>query len=160
MDNIVGYFNGERLQCFIGAIVSIAFISFSIFFLFQQKAFLKGMSYVAIPFSAILLIVCIGVIFRTSKDIGRVTTFKNETPDRIQSEEIPRMEKVVKSFGVIKKIEIAIFIIGLALTMIFWRNELFRGVANGLIVMGILLYVFDDIAESRAETYIQYLKSL
>ncbi len=155
MDSIVTYFNGEKLQCIIGAIVSIVFISLSVFFLFQQKAFLKGMACVTIPLSAFLLIICLGVIFRTSKDIARVTTYQKETPERIQSEEIPRMEKVMKSFGIIKKVELAIFVIGLALTIIFWRNELIRGIAISLVVMGISLYAFDHAAESRGETYIQ-----
>jgi uncharacterized protein YxeA len=160
MDSIINYFNGEKFQCTIGAIASIIFIATSIFFLFQQKIFLKGMAYVAIPLSVFLLIICLGVILRTSKDIDRVTTYQKETPDRIQSEEIPRMEKVMKSFGIIKKAELAIFIIGFALGIIFWRNELVRGIAISLVVMGISLYVFDHVAESRGETYIQYLKSL
>lgn len=160
MDNIIAYFNGEKLQCIIGAIISIAIIAFSIYFLFQQKAFMKGIAYAAIPLSILLLIICIGVIFRTSNDIERVTVFHNKTPERIQSEEIPRMEKVMKSFDIIKKVEIAIFIIGLALYIIFWRNELIKGVAVGLLIMGISLYAFDYLAESRGELYIQFLKSL
>lgn len=158
--SIAAYFNGEKLQCMIGAIGSIVIIAFSIFFLFQQKALPKGLAYIALPLSVFLLIICLGVIFRTSKDTARVTTFKNEIPDRIQSEEIPRMEKVMKSFNIIKKVEIAIAIIGFALAIAFWRNELIRGVAIGLLAMGILLYIFDHIAESRGEAYVQYLKTL
>tara|TARA_R110002050_G_scaffold265465_2_gene406567 strand:- start:10459 stop:10941 length:483 start_codon:yes stop_codon:yes gene_type:complete len=160
MDSIIAYFNGEKAQCTVGAIASIIFIASSIFFLFQQKIFLKGLAYSAIPLSILLLVICVGVIFRTSKDIERVSTFYRETPKSIQVEEIPRMEKVIKSFNIIKKVEIAIFIIGLALTIFFWRNELIRGVAVGLLIMSVSLYTFDHIAESRAETYIQFLKSL
>lgn len=160
MDSIVTYFNGEKLQCFIGAIISIAFISISIIFLFQQKAFLKGIAYATIPLSMLLLIICIGVIFRTSKDIDRVTTFYKETPKSIQIEEIPRMEKVIKSFTIIKNVEIVILIIGLVLTVLFWKYELIRGIAIGLIIMGIALYTFDHVAESRGKSYIQFLKSL
>lgn len=159
MDSITTYFNGEKFQCTIGAIASIIFIVTSIFFLFQEKLFLKGIAYATIPLSILLLIICVGVIFRTSKDIERVTTFYKETPKSIQVEEIPRMEKVVKSFNVIKKVEIAIFIIGLALAIIFWRNELIRGIAVGLIIMSISLYTFDHIAESRGEAYIKFLNT-
>jgi len=70
------------------------------------------------------------------------------------------MEKVIKSFIIIKKVEIAIFIIGLALAIIFWRNELIRGIAVGLLIMSVSLYTFDHIAESRGEAYVQFLKSL
>ena len=160
MDSIIAYFNGEKFQCSIGAIISIVFISFSVFFLFQQKAFLIGIAYAKIPLSILLLIICVGVILKTSKDIERVTTFYKETPKSIQDEEIPRMEKVMKSFNIIKKVEIAIFIIGLILTVFFWPNELIRGVAVGLVIMSVSLYTFDHIAESRGETYIQFLKNL
>jgi hypothetical protein len=34
MDNIIAYFNGEKLQCIVGALFSIAFITIGIFFLF------------------------------------------------------------------------------------------------------------------------------
>ena len=160
MDNITTYFNGEKFQCTIGAIASIIFIASSILFLFQQKIFLKGIAYSAIPLSLLLLVICVGVIFRTSKDVERVSTFYRETPKSVQVEEIPRMEKVMKSFNIIKKVEIAIFIIGLAMIIIFWRNELIRGIAVGLLIMSVSLYTFDHIAESRGEAYIQFLKSL
>jgi len=160
MYSVDGYFNGEKLQCIVGAIVSVTFIAMPIFFLFQDKALLKGIAYVAIPLSALLLIICMGVLLRISKDIERVTTFKEVTPEQIQSEEIPRMEKVMKSFSIIKKVEMVIFLIGLGLIIIFWRNEMLRGVAVGLLLMGVSLYLFDHLAESRGETYIQFLKSL
>jgi hypothetical protein len=120
---------------------------------------LKGIAYAAIPLAVLLLIICIGVIYKNSADIERVTTFYQEAPQKNKSEEIPRMEKVMKSFGIIKNVEIVIFIIGLALAIIFWQNELMRGVGIGLIIMGASLYAFDHIAEFRGESYIQFLKS-
>jgi hypothetical protein len=160
MDSIIAYFNGEQFQCILGALFSIAFITICIFFLYQQKAFLKGIAYATIPLAMLLLIICTGVIYKNSADIERVTTFYNEAPQQIKAEEIPRMEKVMKSFGMIKNVEIAIFIIGFALTVIFWQNELMRGVGIGLIIMSASLYAFDHIAESRGEAYIQFLRSL
>lgn len=62
--------------------------------------------------------------------------------------------------NVIKRVEMAIFIIGLILAVLFWRNELTRGVAVGLVIMSVSLYTFDYIAEARGETYIQFLKNL
>ena len=160
MDNILAYFNGEKLQCIVGAFISIIFITFSIFSVFQQKAFLKGIGYAVLPLSILLFIICVGVVYKNSSDLERVNTFYTDDPQRIQTEEIPRMEKVMTSFDIIKKVEIAIFIIGVLLAVILWRNELMRGVAIGLMTMGICLYAFDLIAESRGEPYIQFLKSL
>lgn len=72
MDQIVKYFEGEKLQCIIGAIVSIISISLSVYFLFMQKPVFKGVAYTFIPLSLFLLAICVGVILRTPKDIERV----------------------------------------------------------------------------------------
>lgn len=160
MDNIIAYFDGEKIQCLIGAINSAIFILASVYFLFLEKPFLKGLAYTIIPLSGLLLIICISVIARVPSDIARVTTFYQETPENIQTEEIPRMESVMKSFGIIKKVEMALTAIGLILMVVFRQNELVLGVATGLIVMGFILLLFDHIAESRGEIYIQFLNTI
>jgi hypothetical protein len=140
--------------------ISFLFIVISVFFAFQQKPFLKGISYAVIPFSILLLIICLGIISRTPKDIKRVSALQMEKPHRVPLVELPRMEKVMKNFNIIKKVELAVFIIGLLLLVLFWPNEIVRGVAIGLLVMGASLYTFDYFAESRGETYMQFLQSL
>lgn len=160
MDSILKYFEGERLQCIIGVVISVSCISASVYFLFLNKPVFKGVAFSFLPLSLFLLIICVAVIVRTPKDIERVTTFYEEQPASIQSEELPRMEKVMKSFAIIKKVEIGIFLIGLVLAFIFWNNELIKGIAIGLIIQGFVLYLFDYAAESRGAPYVEFLKSL
>jgi len=121
---------------------------------------LKGVAYSFIPLSLILLSICTAVIFRTPKDIKRVTTFYEETPELIQTEELPRMQSVMKSFIIVKKVEAVIIFIGILLAFIFWKNEIVRGVAIGLIIQGTIMYAFDHFAQARGEPYIQLLKTL
>ena len=97
---------------------------------------------------------------RTPNDIERVSTFYKKEQSKLQSEELPRMEKVIRNFGVIKKVEIGIFLVGLILAIVFWKNDLVKGVAIGLLIQGFGLYMFDHFAESRGEVYINFLKSL
>jgi hypothetical protein len=160
MDNIISYFNGEKLQCTIGAIISVALIGVSIYFLFVQRPFLKGLAYTVIPLSIFLLIICVGVVLRTSNDISRVSTFQNKDTESIQKVEIPRMEKVMKSFSIIKKVELVLLGLGLIMTIFFWQIEVVRGIAIGLVIMGASLYLFDHLAEARGEIYLAFLKSL
>ncbi|MEZ5059226.1 MAG: hypothetical protein R2879_19495 [Saprospiraceae bacterium] len=159
MENILNYFSGEKLQCTLGLVISILFILTSVYFLNTQKSLLNGMAYSILPLAILLSVVCIGVVIRTPNDIKRVTAFYQEAPDKLKSEELPRMEKVLKSFSLIKKIEIGIFILGLILMIIFWKNELVKGIAMGLLIQGVVLYLFDHFAESRAFDYIEFLKS-
>jgi hypothetical protein len=160
MDNILKYFAGEKMQCTIGVMISIVFIATSIYFLFQDKPFYKGTAYVSLPLAFFLLIICSAVLVRTPKDIERVTTSYEKSPDKLQSEELARMEKVMYSFGIIKKVEIGILILGIILAIVFWRNALWQGVGVGLVVQGIALYQFDYFAELRGAEYISFLQSI
>lgn len=160
MNNIEKYFAGERLQCTLGIIVAIIFISLSAYFLFLQKPLLRGMSYSFIPLSVLLFAICLGVVIRTPKDIDRVTTLYNTEPQKMQTTELVRMEKVMKSFTVIKMVEIIFLVVGLVLMMFFWKNDLMKGIALGLMILSAVLYLFDFIAAERGKLYVEILKSL
>jgi hypothetical protein len=160
MNNIEKYFAGEKLQCTIGIILSIICISLSVYFLVLQKPLLKGISFVFIPLSVLLLIICSGVVVRTPSDTERVKEFLKTKPQRLQTDELPRMEKVMKNFTLIKRIEICLFLAGLLIAIFFWKNDLVKGIAIGLIIQGVMLYLFDHSAEARGKVYFEFLKSL
>lgn len=109
MNNIAAYFNGEKFQCMLGLGISLVSIVLSVFFLLSNKVILKGMAYAFLPIALLLLIICVGVIARTSKDIDRVGNFYKSNIEKIQTEELPRMLKVMRSFTVIKKVELVLF---------------------------------------------------
>ncbi len=160
MDNIVNYFNGERIQCLIGLILSMALISVAVYFLFLQNTFFKGIAFSVLPLSVLLTAICLGVIVRVPSDINRVTTYYQSAPENIQTEEVPRMEKVMRNFSIIKKVELGIFIGGILLALFFWNKDLIKGLAFGLIAQGLMLYLFDHIAEFRGKAYMEFLTSL
>lgn len=159
MHKIATYFNGEKVQCIIGIVISLACIAASVYFLTTQKPQLKGIAYSFLPLSVFLLMICVSVVSRTAKDIDRVSNFLTEEPVKLKSEELPRMKKVMRNFGIIKKVELALFVIGLMLALAFWRTDLVRGIAIGLVIQGIVLYLFDHYAEARGDNYIQFLES-
>lgn len=160
MDSIVQYFNGEKLQCIVGVVISLVSIALSAYFLATQTPLVKGMAYSFLPISLLLLAICVSVILRTPGDVERVTRFYQEQPAKIQTEELPRMEKVMKSFGIIKNVELGLFLIGVVSIVLFWQNPLVRGISAGLVVQCTVMYLFDHVAESRGEVYVNYLKSL
>lgn len=160
MYNIEKYFEGEKMQCIVGIIISIICISISVYFLFLQKPLLKGASYSFIPLSLLLLAICIGIVVRTPKDVERVTAFYKVDREKMQMEELPRMEKVMKSFAVVKVVEVCFFVAGLLLAMSFWRNDFVKGIAIGLMVQSAILYLFDHFAANRGKVYFEFLESL
>jgi hypothetical protein len=160
MDSIVKYFEGEKLQCIIGLLIALAFIALSVYFLFLQKPIFKGFAYACLPLSAFLLIICTGVILRTSGDIERVGGFYQAAPSQMQSEEVPRMQKVMRNFRIIKQVEVGLILLGVGLVALFWRHDLMRGVAIALMVQGVILLLFDLAAEARGTEYMEFLRSL
>jgi hypothetical protein len=160
MNNIEKYFTGEKLQCTVGIILSLISIALAIYFLTTHKPLLRGISFTFIPLSVLLMTICIGVVIRTPKDFERTMIFYKTEPLRMQTDELPRMEKVMKNFSIIKKIEICFFIVGLLMVIFFWKNDLIRGIATGLMIQGFLLFLFDYSAEARGKVYFEFLNSL
>lgn len=160
MDSIISYFEGEKLQCIIGVVIALSLIIVSLYFLSMEKTLLKGVAYSFLPLSVFLFLICTAVIFRTPNDIERITTFYQVAPVKMQTEELPRMEKVMKSFSIIKKVEMGLFLVGVVLAIVFWRNQLLLGIGLGLTIQGLILYLFDHFAELRGSAYLEFLKSL
>lgn len=160
MDDIIKYFSGEKLQCSIGIFIGVVGLALAIYFIYLDKVFLKGIAYAFIPLSLLLLGICVGIVIRTPDDIKRVSSYFASEQDKIQTKEIPRMEKVMKTFPIIKKVEIGFFIAGVLLLLVFGKNDLVKGIGVGLIIQGVILYGFDHFAESRGKIYFEFLNSL
>ena len=160
MDNILKYFAGEKLQCTIGILLGLTGIVLSVYFIYLDKPIFKGIAFAFTPLSILLLSICIGVVIRTPKDIQRVSSNYESEPTKMQTEELPRMGKVMKTFPIIKMIEIGFIIVGILLLIFFRNNGIIKGVGIGLIIQGIMLYGFDHFAQSRGEIYFEFLNSI
>jgi len=158
MNPIEKYFSGERAQCLIGIFIAIDCIILALFLLLQGKTeFYKGMAwpFVVVPF--FLLVICAAVVIRTPKDIARVNGFLQQQSEKIQTEEIPRMQKVMQSFRTIKIAEIVLALLGLGM-FLFASTPFWRGIGMGLILQGVLMFGFDHFAERRGKIYWEYLQ--
>lgn len=160
MDNIVSYFSGEKLQCSIGIFLGLTGLVLSIYFIYLDKVLYRGIAFAFIPLSLLLIAICVGVVIRTPKDIKRVSSYYENDPNKIQTEELPRMEKVMKTFPIVKKVEIGFIIIGILLLLLFRKNDIIKGIGLGLILQGLMLYSFDHFAESRGKIYLEFLNSI
>lgn len=158
MDPIASYFNGEKLQCLIGAVFSLAGIGISVYLFTLSRGLFKGIAWAVLPLSLLLLVICVGVVLRSPKDIVRVNEYLTRDPAKMHAVELPRMQKVMRSFKIIKRVEVAVVVIGLVLAMFLPKVELVRGLAIGLIFMGAMLYLFDHVAETRGARYVYYLE--
>ena len=160
MDAIEIYFNGEKWQCLIGALISLLSLAFAIYLVKKSAPFHKGISYPFFVLSPALLLICIAIIIRSPSDLERVSNFLKQSPEKISSDELPRMQKVMANFEIIENVELAIIAIGLFLLIFFRKNPKVAGIGLGIAMQALLLLCFDLLAEKRGAIYLEFLMQL
>jgi hypothetical protein len=118
---------------------------------------------IAIPFllvSSLEIIVGLTLIYRSPKDIIRVETYLSEKTEMIQTEEIPRMEKVMRNFILFRYTEITLIFLGVILMYGARQNSLWNGIGVSLFIQSSTVLLLDFFAERRGEVYLEYLKSM
>jgi membrane protein YdbS with pleckstrin-like domain len=157
------YFTEEKIESLFFIIIgSIAILLASFFLLVIRYSFFKGM---AIPFlivGVIQLSVGISVYSRAEKDIERVNYFTKQEPKKIQTQEVPRMEKVMKNFTIYKWIEIILVIVSIILLIIFYSSPqtYWKGLALGLIIQAVTMLNLDVLAQKRGRIYLEKLQEI
>ena len=161
MNSVVKYFNGEKAESYLFILIGVIAFAMALYFFFVLKtSFWKG---VAIPFIIVALlefIVGYTIVTRSSKDIIRVQTYIANEPQKIQIDEIPRMEKVLSNFVIYRYVEIALIILGIVLMYSSMNDTFWRGIGLGLFIKASIVLSLDFFAERRGHNYIVYLQEL
>lgn len=158
MDQISKYFNAERGESLLFVVVGLTAIIFASYFLIKLKQpFYNGMAIPLILIAFIQLTVGASVFFRSPKDILKVENMLSNDKEKIKTEEIPRMETVMKNFLIYRYVELVLMIAGLILMFIFKENEFVRGVGIALFIQAALMLALDFFAEKRGLEYLTFL---
>jgi hypothetical protein len=161
MNSVIKYFNGEKAESYLFILIGVIAFAMAVYFFFVLKTtFWKG---VAIPFIIVALlefIVGYTIVARSSKDIIRVQTYITNEPQKIQVDEIPRMEKVLSNFVIYRYVEIALIILGIVLMYSSMNDTFWRGIGLGLFIQASIVLSLDFFAERRGHHYIVYLQEL
>ncbi len=161
MNNVIRYFTGEKDESYIFLTLGIIGLIMAVYFLFALKSsFWRG---IAIPFilvSMLEIVVGVTLIFRTPKDIIRVEHYVNNEPEKIKTDEIPRMNQVMKNFVIFRYSEIVLIITGLILYFACSGFDFWKGLGIGLSIQASIVLLLDFFAERRGAVYLEYLKTL
>jgi hypothetical protein len=153
------YFSGEKQAgLFISGLGLLAFIVS--FFLYKSDSSYKGMIY---PLALVGLIqagVGIAIAVKSEEQGKNLIRQYKLSMQEYKKEERFRMEKVMKSFKVIKLVELFLIIAGVVVSFIFIDNSFYYSIAIGTIAQASATLVFDLIAEQRAWVYIEFVRSL
>jgi hypothetical protein len=155
------YFNAEKFESLFFMGVGLIAILLGIYFWFSLKEpFFRGIAIPLVLIGLIQLMVGSTVYFRSPKDIIRVENIVKNEPTKIQSEEIPRMEVVMKNFVIYRYVEIALLLLGIFLFLFFPNQSFWKGVGLGLFIQAGLMLTLDYFAEKRGFEYQRFIKEL
>jgi hypothetical protein len=110
--------------------------------------------------SILEIIVGISLIYRSPKDIIRVENYIKNEQFKIKTDEIPRMEKVMKNFVFYRYLEIALILIGVILYFASTDSDFWGGLGFGLFIQASIVLTLDYFAERRGFIYLEYLNSI
>ena len=161
MNEVERYFKAERAECLLGIFISLISLSLSAAFIGMEKQpFYTGTAIIFLIAALVEFAICYTVFVRSPKDIVRVNGFLLNDKSKIQSEEIPRMEKVLRNFIVYRWGEMVLALIGLAVLFIFPYATVWKGIGAALFIHAGILLVFDFFAEERGKKYLKFLREL
>jgi len=159
MKFITHYFNAEKFESLFFVGVGIIAIGFAIYFLSVLKEpFYKGVAIPLILVALIQITVGTSVYFRSPKDIVKVEHIIKNEPSKIKTEEIPRMEIVMKNFITYRYVEIVLVILALILFFTFPGQTFWKGLGIGLFIQASIMLSLDYFAEKRGIEYLKHLK--
>ena len=161
--DIEQYFSAEKQgSLFFLAVGIVAVIASIILFFVLKTPFFKG---TAIPMIIIGLIAgTIGftIYKRSDEDRIRNVYAYDLNPIELKVKELPRMQKVMKSFKVIIIAEVVFLTAAVFLFFYFRTNaaqQLWSGIGAGLILMAVAVLFLDVAAERRAAIYTKGLEA-
>lgn len=160
--DIEKYFNAEKAES--GFFLSIglsAIVSALLFFFILKQAFYRGASIPLLLIGFLLAVIGYTIYKRSDKDRIRNVYAFDMNPSQLRETELPRMEKVMRNFVIIRWVEIFLFAAGATLYIYFIRDinkDFWRGFGLALAVMALLSLLADHFAEKRGRVYLQKLQ--
>lgn len=158
MDTISTYFNAERAESLLFIAVGAIALAVSAWcLLVLRKPIFNGMAITLSVVAVLQLIVGFTVYQRSPQDTLRVQEMVRSAPERIQSEEVPRMRVVMHNFKIYLGVELALLILSLLVIWLASPGGVLLGAAMGLAVQSVFTAVLDVVATQRGNAYLTWL---
>jgi len=158
METISTYFNAERAESVVFIVAALLAIAASAWcLLVLRQPFFSGVAISLVMIAALQLIVGVTIYQRSPQDTERVRKMVQSEPDRLQSEEIPRMRVVMRNFKIYLGVELTLLIFSLLALKLITPGSLIQGAALGLALQAAFTAVLDLIATLRGNAYLSWL---
>ena len=157
------YFDGELDAAGAAMAAGGASLIASSFFLFaQDEEFVQGMAYPIAVIGVVEIIIASVLFYRTDDQVARLLEQVKTSQATFKKEESERMERVNFGFGIYKWVEIGIGIAGVAtgITGTIIDKPLVAGIGWGTVLQAAFAFMFDWLAEGRADVYTEAIHAL
>lgn len=157
---IQSYFQAEKKGGFIAMAVGIVACAIAGGVLLSAGApFYTGISIPMVVIGFIQIFVGATVARRSDFQADDLEKLLAESPAEFQALESPRMAVVMRNFVLLKWVEIAFVVVGLALILLNQETNFPKGLGVGLLVQGLFMLVFDLIADKRGKVYTEFVNN-
>lgn len=163
MDNInfiqhelTRYFLAEKYESLVFVLVGVVAIGISVWFWLNGHVF-KTLAFPLVAVGIIQIIVGGSVYLRSDDQIATLRKQVQTAPAAYKADEIKRMDVVNRNFIIYKWVEVALFLAGVGLVMMFPRNNTWYFIGAGLIMQSAFMLSADLFAEHRAHLYVDYI---
>ena len=158
METISTYFNAERAESVVFIVAALLALAASVWCLIVLKqSFYFGMAISLATIAALQLIVGVTIYQRSPQDTARVQQMIQLEPDRLQTQEVPRMRVVMRNFKIYLGVELTLLILSLFALTLITPGSLAQGLALGMALQAAFTAVLDLIATLRGGAYLSWL---
>jgi hypothetical protein len=161
MDPISTYFAAERAESALFIAVGLLALGAATYGLWVSRGpLLRGAAWPLAVVALIQIAVGVSIWQRSPHDALRVQQIVQQTPQRVHSDEIPRMRQVMANFVLYRWIEIGLLAVGVLLAALSAHGSAKRGAGLGLALQSGLMLALDWLAEARGASYLAWLTGL
>lgn len=153
------YFVAEKQESLLFLLAALVAIGLSYWLWFYGHR-LKTMAIPLVSIALIQLVVGGTVLLRTDSQIERLSQLYQTAPTQFKTEEVSRMEVVMKNFSTYKIIEVSLLCVGMLLIVFMQRVDIAAGIGAGLVLQSALMLTLDVFAESRGNDYLNALRAM
>ena len=160
-DPVAIYFGAERAESLL--FICIGLVALEVAYLCWRKSradSARGAAMVLVLVAALQLTVGTTIFMRGPGDKARVSQALRHDKPALRAQELPRMQRVMRSFQIYRWIELGLLALGVLLAWAAHRGSTARGAGLALMPQAAVMLVFDGLAEQRGAVYLAWLNSL
>lgn len=157
MNTPEAYFHAERAGGMVFVLLGVVAIGVAVWS-WRYGAFWRGAAWPLVLVALLQIGVGASVWWRSPQDLARVRQLVVSERLRVDSEEIPRVQQVVREFARNRWIEFALIAVGLLMAALAPRGTFWQGIAVGQVLQVGLVCFVDWFGERRAAAYLAWLQ--